>query len=257
MSILLKFFVERGNLRSVINHSVYGRCDQDLQLQCTQLGNLYKKGFCLCYTCVNSNSYFLCKFERHTRPGGEKQVCMIFPFGIKCDGERILVQTLFGLTTYQSNFIWNIPAKNITYFHVEGFYPVRESIKYIPIIEDDRNLLCNFGSLLDKDDSLISASTFVDQTNVDLREILSSPQAKAFRRVVCSILHNRLQHHLFQSYLRSRGFDVSILKQNKYRGIWNISPLANRVVLKWNVWNTVPKNDWLQSLWSELKAYKK
>lgn len=276
-------FLESENSPSVIQSMFHYTTVPNVQLQFTQLSNLYNKGFCLCYRGVKNrlnshasyapikDSYFLCNFERlavkrDTKLGlgsgikmhsqEEEQVRLIVPFGINCDGERILVQTLFDLTTSGS---WIIPENSVYCRVVTDCYTYirTTTISHIPIIGDDINLFYNFGSILDKDDSLISTSTIVDQTNVDLREILSSPQAKAFRRVVCSIWNNRPQHHLFQSYLRSRGFDVSISKQNKYGGSWTASQYGYKVVLKWNVWNTVPKNDWLQSLWSELKAYKK
>ena len=61
---------------------------------------------------------------------------------------------------------------------------------------------------------LINSKTVVDQIEVDtLKEFANCPQANAFRRVVFSILYDLPQHHLFQSYLRSRGFDVSISKE--------------------------------------------
>ena len=100
---------------------------------------------------------------------------------------------------------------------------------------------------------LINSKTVVDQIEVDtLKEFANCPQANAFRRVVFSILYDLPQHHLFQSYLRSRGFDVSICKE-KYCGEgFKGTPFEHSAVLKWNVWKTAPREDWLQSLWSKL-----
>ena len=197
-----------------------------------------------------ATDYFLCKFK----PG-----MIIFPFRI--NEERIVVLS-FGLTTNpkplirpQTNraFYWQVGQFN--YYTVDKFGSGGWSNANNRNFNLEYNETDFFSTTKPTgyQSCFVHSKTYVDQIEVDtLKEFANSPQAKAFRRVVFSILYDLPQSHLFQSYLRSRGFDVSICKEKYCNEVWKGTPFEHSVVFNWNVWDNAPKEDWLQSLWSKL-----
>ena len=183
---------------------------------------------------------------------------MIVPFRIKCK-ERLVALT-FGLKVELSDrvpqFCWNVGKFNFYKMRSRDYNDDYHATAQVSndgfLNDDDYKILRDYKKQLDINRILINSKTVVDQIEVDaLKEFASSPQAKAFRRVAFSILYDLPQHHLLQSYLRSRGFDVSISKE-KISEHWKGTAFEHSAVLKWNVWKTAPKEDWLQSLWSKL-----
>ena len=252
-------FLESDNLTVIPNNdmrrSSFGYGNQILNVFegfHTHILTLYQKGYYVC----RATDYFLCKFKPAKYYNGDHYNKIIFPFRIKCE-ERIVVLP-FGLaTTFVTKtdraFCWQVGQFNyytVDKFGSDGWF----NDKYHLDLEyNETRFLFDYKNQLDINHVLFTSKTYVDQTEIDtLKESASYPQAQAFRRVVCSILYDLPQHHLFQSYLRSRGFDVSISKE-KYCGEgYEGTPFEHSAVLKWNVWNTAPKEDWLQSLWSKL-----
>ena len=135
---------------------------------------------------------------------------------------------------------------DMNFFREAGYYDLQLDVK-------DRNFLLDFKKQLNFNEVKINSKTYADKQEYSpLKKFENSPQLKAFYRVIFSILYGRPQHLLFESYLRSRGFDVSISKQ-KYRGDgFKGTPFEHSAVFEWNVWGDAPKEDWLKSLWSKI-----
>merc|ERR1711918_304767 len=111
-------------------------------------------------------------------------------------------------------FCWQVDQ--FCYFEPngKGYSVIPRSAHSIYLNQNEYKFLFDYKEQLDINSILINSKTYVDQIEVDtLKEFANCPQANAFRRVVFSILCDLPQHHLFQSYLRSRGFDVSISKE--------------------------------------------